>query len=190
MGLKSPRVRLLASHISHVGILLLLIGHVFTTTLVDRSDPSHLITLEKNEPVSYGSYEYVLIDTIVLSEGDEDFDFKVGDGFLGVVIEMRKDGELVDTLVPGILRFGPVPRSEVDRHVGLFGDTILIMDGFQVQDLMPALFFNQTDGLDRVRVTIHELQGSHLVWTGWVLTIIGGILAFSSSEKPSKEEEE
>ena len=190
MGLKSPRVRLLASHISHVGILLLLIGHVFTTTLVDRSDPSHLVTLEKNEPVSYGSYEYVLIDTIVLSEGDEDFDFKVGDGFLGVVIEMRKDGELVDTLVPGILRFGPVPRSEVDRHVGLFGDTILIMDGFQVQDLMPALFFNQTDGLDRVRVTIHELQGSHLVWTGWVLTIIGGILAFSSSEKPSKEEEE
>ena len=189
-GLKSPRVRLIASHISHVGILLLLIGHVFTTTLVDRSDPSHLITLEKNKPVSYGSYEYVLIDTIVLSEGDEDFDFKVGDGFLGVVIEMRKDGELVDTLVPGILRFGPVPRSEVDRHVGLFGDTILIMDGFQVQDLMPALFFNQTEGLDRVRVTIHELQGSHLVWTGWVLLIIGGILAFSSSENPSNKEEE
>jgi len=189
-GRMSPRVRLLASHISHVGILLLLIGHVFTTTLVDRSDPSHLVTLEKDEPVSYGNYEYVLVDTIVLSEGDEGFDFNVGDGFLGVVIEMRKDGELVDTLVPGILRFGPVPRSEVDRHVGLFGDTIVIMDGFQVQDLMPALFFNQTDGLDRVRVTIHELQGSHLVWTGWVLTIIGGILAFSSSEKPSNDEEE
>jgi cytochrome c biogenesis factor len=189
-GRMSPRVRLLASHISHVGILLLLIGHVFTTTLVDRSDPSHLVTLEKDEPVSYGNYEYVLVDTIVLSEGDDGFDFNVGDGFLGVVIEMRKDGELVDTLVPGILRFGPVPRSEVDRHVGLFGDTIVIMDGFQVQDLMPALFFNQTDGLDRVRVTIHELQGSHLVWTGWVLTIIGGILAFSSSEKPSNDEEE
>ena len=48
---------------------------------MDRSDPSHLITLEKNKPVSYSSYEYVLIDTIVLSsEGDEDFDFKVGDG--------------------------------------------------------------------------------------------------------------
>lgn len=189
-SLRSPRARLLASHISHVGILLLLIGHVFTTTLVDRSDPSHLVTLEKNEPVSYGNYEYILVDTVVLSEGDEGFDFKVGDGFLGVVIEMRKDGELVDTLIPGILRFGPVPRSEVDRHVGLFGDTIVIMDGFQVQDLMPALFFNQTDGLDRVRVTIHELQGSHLVWTGWVLTIIGGILAFSSSEKPPNQEEE
>ena len=167
-----------------------MIGHVFTTTLVDRSDPSHLVTLEKNQPVEYGNYEYVLIDTVVVSQGDEDFDFQVGDGFLGVIVEMRKDGELVDTLTPGILRFGPVPRSEVDRHVGLFGDTIMIMDGFQVQDLMPALFFNQTDDLDRVRVTIHELQGSHLVWLGWVLTIAGGILAVGASRNVENEEEE
>ena len=83
-----------------------------------RQDPSHLVTLEKNQPVQYGNYEYTLIDTVVVAQGDEDFDFQVGDGFLGVIVEMRKDGELVDTLTPGILRFGPVPRSEVDRHVG------------------------------------------------------------------------
>ena len=189
-GKNSARTSTLASHISHVGIILLLIGHVFTTTLVDRSDPSHLVTLEKNQPVQYGNYEYILIDTVVVAQGDEDFDFQVGDGFLGVIVEMRKDGELVDTLTPGILRFGPVPRSEVDRHVGLFGDTIMIMDSFQVQDLMPALFFNQTDGLDRVRVTIHELQGSHLVWMGWVLTIAGGILAVGASKNVENEEEE
>jgi len=189
-GKNSARTRTLASHISHVGIILLLIGHVFTTTLVDRSDPSHLVTLEKNQPVEYGNYEYVLIDTLVISQEDEDFDFQVGDGFLGVIVEMRKDGELVDTLTPGILRFGPVPRSEVDRHVGLFGDTIIIMDGFQVQDLMPALFFNQTDDLDRVRVTIHELQGSHLVWMGWVLTIAGGVLAVGATPNVENEEEE
>ena len=189
-GKNSARTSTLASHISHVGIILLLIGHVFTTTLVDRSDPSHLVTLEKNQPVQYGNYEYTLIDTVVVAQGDEDFDFQVGDGFLGVIVEMRKDGELVDTLTPGILRFGPVPRSEVDRHVGLFGDTIMIMDSFQVQDLMPALFFNQTDGLDRVRVTIHELQGSHLVWMGWVLTIAGGILAVGASKNVENEEEE
>ena len=189
-GRNSARARILASHISHVGIILLLIGHVFTTTLVDRSDPSHLVTLEKDQPVRYGNYEYVLVDTIVVSEGDEDFDFRVGDGFLGVVVEVRRDGELVDTLTPGILRFGPVPRSEVDRHVGLFGDTIMIMDGFQVQDLMPALFFNQTDDLDRVRVTIHELQGSHLVWLGWVLTIAGGIFSVGASRNANNGEEE
>ena len=55
---------------------------------------------------------------------------------------------------------------------------------------MPALFFNQTDGLDRVRVTIHELQGSHLVWMGWVLTIAGGILAVGASKNVENEEEE
>ena len=66
----------------------------------------------------------------------------------------------------------------------------MIMDSFQVQDLMPALFFNQTDGLDRVRVTIHELQGSHLVWMGWVLTIAGGILAVGASKNVQNEEEE
>ena len=72
----------------------------------------------------------------------------------------------------------------------MFGDTIMIMDGFQVQDLMPALFFNQTDDLDRVRVTIHELQGSHLVWMGWVLTIAGGVLAVGASPNVENEEEE
>ena len=66
----------------------------------------------------------------------------------------------------------------------------MIMDSFQVQDLMPALFFNQTDGLDRVRVTIHELQGSHLVWMGWVLTIAGGVLAVGASPNVENEEEE
>ena len=67
-GKNSARTSTLASHISHVGIILLLIGHVFTTTLVDRSDPSHLVTLEKNQPVQYGNYEYILIDTVVVEE--------------------------------------------------------------------------------------------------------------------------
>ena len=113
----------------------------------------------------------------------------MGDAYLGIVVEMRKDGELVDTLEPGILRFGALGRSEVDRHVGLFGDTILILDGFQVQDLMPSLFLNQTGDIDRILVTVHELQGSHLVWGGWAITILAAGLAFSSSERNQFEEE-
>ena len=35
----AARARPLGSHLAHPGILLLLIGHVLTTTLVDRSDP-------------------------------------------------------------------------------------------------------------------------------------------------------
>ncbi len=188
-NLPPARISLLASHLAHFGILLLLVGHVMTTTLVDRSDPSHLVTLVKDEPIRHGDYDYTLVETIAIDNQDEDFRFDVGDAYLGVVVEMRKDGELVDTLEPGILRFGVMGRSEVDRHVGMLGDTILILDGFQVQDLMPSIFLNDTGDIDRIRVTVHELQGSHLVWGGWIITIIATGLAFLSSEKNHLEEE-
>ena len=188
----SSRLRLLGSHLSHFGILLLLIGHVFTTTLIDRSDPSHLVTLSKDQPVQHDGYEFTFTEVELISLESEDYDYPVGDGYLGVVIEMRKNGELIDTLHPGILRFdspsGQVtPRSEPDRHVGLFGDTIIILDIFQSNDLLNAMMFRETSEVDRIRVTVHDLQGSHAVWFGWILIILGGGLAFVSSPKISRQ---
>ena len=188
----SSRLRLLGSHLSHFGILLLLVGHVFTTTLIDRSDPSHLVTLSKDQPVQHDGYEFTFTEVELISLDSEDYDFPVGDGYLGVVIEMRKNGELIDTLHPGILRFdspsGQVtPRSEPDRHVGLFGDTIIILDIFQSNDLLNAMVFRETSEVDRIRVTVHDLQGSHAVWFGWILIILGGSLAFASSPKISSQ---
>ena len=188
----SSRLRLLGSHLSHFGILLLLVGHVFTTTLIDRSDPSHLVTLSKDQPVQHDGYEFTFTEVELISLESEDYDYPVGDGYLGVVIEMRKNGELIDTLHPGILRFdspsGQVtPRSEPDRHVGLFGDTIIILDIFQSNDLLNAMMFRETSEVDRIRVTVHDLQGSHAVWLGWILIILGGGLAFASSPKISRQ---
>ena len=189
------RLRLLGSHLSHLGILLLLIGHIFTTTLVDRSDPSHLVTLTRNQVIEHNGIEFVFTEVELISAEDEGFDFKVGDGYLGVIIEMRRDGELIDTLRPGMLRFdspsGAVSaRSEVDRHTGIFGDTIIILDIFQSNQLLDAVMLQQTDDIDRVRVTIHDLQGSHAVWTGWGFIMLGGILAFISSRPSHSDEEE
>ena len=188
----SSRLRSLGSHLSHFGILLLLVGHVFTTTLIDRSDPSHLVTLSKDQPVQHDGYEFTFTEVELISLESEDYDYPVGDGYLGVVIEMRKNGELIDTLHPGILRFdspsGQVtPRSEPDRHVGLFGDTIIILDIFQSNDLLNAMMFRETSEVDRIRVTVHDLQGSHAVWFGWILIILGGGLAFASSPKISRQ---
>tara|TARA_Y100000996_G_scaffold414951_1_gene407515 strand:- start:1610 stop:3991 length:2382 start_codon:yes stop_codon:yes gene_type:complete len=188
----SSRLRLLGSHLSHFGILLLLVGHVFTTTLIDRSDPSHLVTLSKDQPVQHDGYEFTFTEVELISLESEDYEYSVGDGYLGVVIEMRKNGELIDTLHPGILRFdspsGQVtPRSEPDRHVGLFGDTIIILDIFQSNDLLNAMMFRETSEVDRIRVTVHDLQGSHAVWFGWILIILGGGLAFASSPKISRQ---
>ena len=183
----TSRLRLLGSHLSHLGILLLLVGHIFTTTLIDRSDPSHLVTLTRDQPILHDGYEFVFTDVELIDVESEDYKYSVGDGYLGVVIEMKKDGVLIDILRPGILRFDSpssiTPRSEPDRHVGLFGDTIIILDIFQSNTLFTAMMLGETSEVDRIRVTVHDLQGSHAVWTGWILIIIGGGLALASSQK-------
>ena len=184
----APRTRLLASHLAHLGILLLLVGHVLTTTLVDRSDPSHQVTLELDQPVEHDGYELVFVGTELISAADENYDFSVGDGFVGVIVEVREDGELIDTLRPGMLRFdspsGAVnSRSEVDRMTSLKGDTIMILDIFQSNDLLSSMILGGTEEVQTVRVTVHNLMGSHLVWAGWVLVMLGGALALSSSDR-------
>ena len=62
----SSRLRLLGSHLSHLGILLLLVGHVFTTTLIDRADPSHLVTLSKDQPVQHEGYKFTFSEVEVI----------------------------------------------------------------------------------------------------------------------------
>ena len=186
----APRSRLLASHVAHLGILLLLIGHVMTTTLVDRSDPSHLVTLVKDQPIEHRGMELVFTDVHVTSSDDEDYGYSIGDGYIGITIEVREDGEKVDELMPGMLRFDSFPRSEVDRMTGLTGDTIVVLDLVQSNDLLMSMFLGQTEEVDRVRVTVHHLPGSHLVWAGWVLVMLGGALAAAPSNQYVKTEEE
>ena len=184
-GPRSPkvasRVRTLSSHVSHLGIILLLVGHVLTTTLVSRSDPSHLVTLVKDQPISHRGYEMTFTDVEIISSYDRDYDFGIGDGYVGVVIEISRDGEYLGELMPGMLRFdspsGLVSaRSEVDRLSLLTGDIIVILDVFQSNDLLDSMFMGDTSEVDRVRVTVHELQGSHLVWMGWIMVLAGGII--------------
>ena len=193
-GSNAARARLLGSHLAHLGILLLLVGHVMTTTLLDRSDPSHLVTLERDQAVSYEGYEMVFVGTDMFASDHDDYDFPVGDGFVGVSIEVWKDGELIETLRPGMLRFdspsGAInSRSEVDRMSRLSGDTIVILDLAQSNDLLSSMILGDLETVETVRVTIYDLQGSHLVWLGWTLIMLGGLAALLSSREAADEEE-
>jgi len=193
-GSNAARARLLGSHLAHLGILLLLVGHILTTTMLDRSDPSHLVTLQRDEAVEYEGYEMVFVGTEMLASEHEDYDFTVGDGFVGVSIEVWQDGELIDTMRPGMLRFdspsGAVnARSEVDRMSRLSGDTIFILDLAQSNDLLSSMILGGLDDVETIRVTIYDLQGSHLVWLGWILIMLGGIAALSSGREGASEEE-
>ena len=175
------KARSLGTHIAHTGILLLLVGHVLTTTLVDRTDPSHFVTLEKDVPTDHQGMELMFTGVEIFSAEEDGYEYEIGDGYVGVVIEVREEGELLGTIRPGMLRFdspsGAVSaRSEVDRISGMTGDTIAILDLLQSNDLLSSMILGQTDQVEEVRVTVHHLPGSHLVWLGWLLVILGSSL--------------
>jgi hypothetical protein len=77
-------------------------------------------------------------------------------------------------------------RSEVDRMTTLTGDTIVILDIFQSNDLLSSMILGGTDEVETVRITVHSLRGSHLVWAGWVLVMLGGALALASSDRSAE----
>ena len=170
------------AHAAHVGILVLLVGHMLTTTLVDRTSPDHQVVLPLGQAVTHGGLELTFTEWVVMGEGTPEFDerFRVGDGFLGAHIEVRDSagGELVDVVEPGMLRFdgwGAFPRSEVDRTTRLTGDVIFIFDWSQTQALGNESMLGGPDSLDRVRLTVYELPGSHLVWLGWSIIVLAGL---------------
>jgi hypothetical protein len=178
------KLRLLGSHLAHFGILLLLIGHVLTTTMVDRTDPSHLVTLVKDEPIEHNGYEFILTDVERFSADDDKYPYSIGDGYIGIIINVMEDGEKIAEVSPGMLRFtsenSVSPRSEVDRFSTIYGDTIVILDFYQSQELLEWMTFGQSEEVDRVRVTIHSLPGSHLVWLGWSIIMLGSLFSLYS----------
>ena len=162
------------AHLVHLGLILLLIGHVTTTVLVDRGDASHRITLVKDEIIIDGDYGYEFRELVATEDNLE-----VGDGFVGVeiIVYNHQDGEFdeIGVVEPGMLRFDRTgtARSEVDVLSRWSGDMVFIFDGTQAQGLMQQTSSAGLDSVNLVRVTVYNLPGSHLVWIGWSIMMLG-----------------
>ena len=181
----------LAAHLVHFGLLLLLVGHVFTTVLVDRGDATHRITLIRGEMVEVDGYGYVFEDIVLESD-----DLEVGDGYVGAIISVYSGDEKIGEVEPGLIRFDGSPnppRSEVDTLVRIHGDIVFIFDGSQTTGLMQQVSTDGTESVQRMRVIIYDLPGSHLVWAGWVLMMLGmawlTVLDVRKTPHPRSEEE-
>jgi hypothetical protein len=196
-GYSPAKMRSALAHTAHVGILLLLVGHVFTTTLIDRTDPAHQVVLVQGQQVSHEGFQLTFDDWTVLSPDDAEFKerFSVGDGFLGAKIDIYDEqGIFLGSVNPGMLRFdgsNSFPRSEVDRYTSLSGDTVFIFDWSQTQALGNASGIMDVEsgevGLDRVRLTVYHLSGSHLVWAGWLIIVLSTLgIATTSFQRPSR----
>jgi hypothetical protein len=59
---------------------------------------------------------------------------------------------------------------------------MFILDVAQASRALNELMFGEIENIDRVGVTVYDLQGSHMVWVGWILLLIGGSLALSSHD--------
>ena len=203
-GLKgsSNRWRILGAHTVHLGLLLLLLGHVFTTTLIDRGDAGHRYSLNKDQATIIDDEAFIFRGIDVISMDDSEFEdrFIVGDGYIGAEIDVHEvvDGEigdLITTLKPGVLRFDSpngrvTARSEIDSHARYHGDLIVIFDSSQAGGLMSASLMGGLEELNSIRVTIYDLNGSHLVWIGWSLMLLGLALGSATWKKPQSSEEE
>ena len=180
-----------AAHLVHFGLLLLLVGHVFTTVLVDRGDATHRITLVRGETVEVDGYGYVFDDIVLENENLE-----VGDGYVGAIISVYSGDEKIGEVEPGLIRFDDSsnpPRSEVDTLVRYHGDIVFIFDGSQTTGLMQQVSTEGTESVQRMRVIIYDLPGSHLVWAGWALMMVGmawlTVLDARKTPHPRSEEE-
>ena len=175
------------AHLVHAGLLILLLGHLSTTVLVDRGDASHRLTLVRDEMVIHRGYGFEFTD-LTLSEEDLD----VGDGYVGVTIlvhSVADDGttEEIGTVHPGTLRFDRqgVARSEVDTLTGLTGDVVFIFDASQSSGLMQRVLSESVDAVELVRVTIYVLPHSHVVWVGWGTMMAGMALVTAAGQRPT-----
>ena len=180
-----------AAHLVHFGLLLLLVGHVFTTVLVDRGDATHRITLVRGEMVEVDGYGYVFDDIVLENENLE-----VGDGYVGAIISVYSGDEKIGEVEPGLIRFNGSsnpPRSEVDTLVRYHGDIVFIFDGSQTNGLMQQVSTDGADSVQRMRVIIYDLPGAHLVWAGWALMMVGmawlTVLDARKTPHPRSEEE-
>jgi hypothetical protein len=213
-GIERPKIPIwrripLGAHIVHLGLLLLLIGHVYTTVLVDRGDASHRVTMIKDEIVIDGNFGYEFTGLRLTSENLE-----VGDGYVGLQINVYEFddgvvGEKIGSVEPGMLRFDTTTdtgfvlqstsRSEVDILTRWSGDLVFVFDGSQANGLMQQTAENGSDSVQLVRVTVYDLPASHLVWLGWTTMLLGmGVVILGDISKnerlkayhiPPKEEE-
>ncbi|RJU94541.1 MAG: hypothetical protein DWC03_02460 [Candidatus Poseidoniales archaeon] len=183
----------LGAHVVHLGLLLLLLGHLSTTVLVDRGDASHRLSLVKNEVIVHEGMGFEFTELVLESD-----DLEVGDGFIGVRIDVytmegSEVGDLIGTVTPGTLRFDSqgMPRSEVATLTRLTGDIVFIFDGSQAGALMSSSNGGDLETIELVRVTVYDLPHSHLVWLGWGMMMAGmAFVAFAGAKKGTLSNEQ
>jgi cytochrome c-type biogenesis protein CcmF len=144
---------------AHLGVAVFIVG----VTLVKAYGIEQNVTMDKGQTVQVGGYEFTFGGVVPVN----------GPNYSGVagIVEMRKEGKLLDTLHPEkrIYNASGMPMTEAAIDAGLFGDRYVSL-GEPVSDQGAA-------GAWALRLYIKPFVD--WIWGGCFLMALGGFIAMS-----------
>ncbi len=145
--------------LAHLGVAVFIVG----VTMVKGYGIEQNVTMDKGQTVQVGGYDFTFGGVVPVN----------GPNYSGVagIVEMRKDGKLLDTLRPEkrIYNASGMPMTEAAIDAGPFGDRYVSL-GEPVTD-------KGAEGAWALRVYIKPFVD--WIWLGCFLMAIGGFVAMS-----------
>ena len=153
-----PMLRAWGPYTAHLGMMLILIGYCLSYGL----DTENTVTLQEGERKPVGEFVIELEEIEMVTESDE---------FRGIafVIITEEGKEIVnDQISKGIVSGGVYLKHELDRDI--------------------YITLNSADPEESTAtITIREIPGIILVWTGTIMTLLGMLMTMFTEWEPGKK---
>ncbi len=153
-----PMLRAWGPYTAHLGMMLILIGYCLSYGL----DTENTVTLQEGERKPVGEFVIELEEIEMVTESDE---FRV----IAFVIITEEGKEIVnDQISKGIVSGGVYLKHELDRDI--------------------YITLNSADPEESTAtITIREIPGIILVWTGTIMTLLGMLMTMFTEWEPGKK---
>ena len=153
-----PMLRAWGPYTAHLGMMLILIGYCLSYGL----DTENTVTLQEGERKPVGEF---VIELEEIERGTESDEFRV----IAFVIITEEGKEIVnDQISKGIVSGGVYLKHELDRDI--------------------YITLNSADPEESTAtITIREIPGIILVWTGTIMTLLGMLMTMFTEWEPGKK---
>ena len=156
-----PMLRAWGPYTAHLGMMLILIGYCLSYGL----DTENTVTLQEGERKPVGEFVIELVEIEMVTESEEIM-------LIASVIITEDGKEIInDQISKGLVSGGVYLKHEIDRDIYL---TLNSADATNVND-------------STVSITVREIPGIILVWTGTLMTILGMLMTMFTEWKPGKK---
>ncbi len=157
-----PMLRAWGPYTAHLGMMLILIGYCLSYGIQTETT----VTLQEGERRPVGDFVIELEEIYMVTESDEIM--------LNARIKLTESDEIIveDRISKGVISGGVYLKHELDRDIYVTLDSV-----------NPATDISESTAT----ITVREIPGIILVWTGTILTILGMISTMFTEWEPGKK---